>query len=512
MTAHRLAATVGAFAAVVVATGPASAHGFGERYDLPVPLAIYIGGAGAAVALSFLVVGLFVRSELRGAEYPRIDLYRWRWGRMLVHPLLVEPIRAAALTVFVLVVVAGFWGNQDPAKNLGPTVVWVLWWVGIVYVCGLIGNVWALINPWSTVYRWSGWLVERVRGSRSGRAPWDYPTDLGAWPAVLVFAAFAWVEIVYADSGNPSTLALLILGYSAFTWAGMVLFGPAVWLRNGEAFSIVFGILARLAPVEIRVTDSDACAECADQACYFDRSCADCYECFGRADPLQRGLAVRPFAAGLLRAEQVSMSRMALVLVMLATVTFDGLTETGFWADINLEAYNTMRSLGRTAFTIAETAGLFIIPFVFGVAYFAFMRLVAVFGGNGPDVATLGRTFVLSLVPIAFAYHVAHFFSFFLIKGQLIIPLASDPLGQGWDLFGTADFRPDIGIVNARVAWFVGVGAIVTGHIVAVYTAHVVSLRVFPNRVGALRSQAPMLVLMVGYTMLSLWIIAQPIV
>ena len=512
MSAYRLAAAVGALAGIVLATGTAHAHGFGERYDLPVPLALYVGGAGAAVALSFVVVGAFVRGGAGGGGYPRLDLFRWSWGRLLVHPLLATPIRGAALAIFVLVIVAGLWGNQEPARNLGPTVVWVLWWVGVAYASALVGNVWALVNPWLTAYRWVGALWQRFGGSRRGPRFWDYPIELGAWPAVLVFGAFAWVEIVYVDSGDPSNLALLVAAYSVFTWAGMALFGPAAWLRNGEAFSIVFGILARLAPLEVRVTDRAACAECEEETLDPDGSCADCYECFGRADPERRGLAVRPFAAGLLRHERVSTSRMMLVLLMLATVTFDGLTETGFWAGVNLEAYDAMRSLGRAAFTVAETVGLAVFPLLFAAAYLAFMRLVAVFSGDAPNVSALGRAFVLALVPIAFAYHVAHFFSFFLIQGQLIIPLASDPLGQGWDLLGTAAFEPDIGIVNARVAWFVGVGAIVAGHIVAVYAAHVASLRVFADRASALRSQAPMLVLMVGYTMLSLWIIAQPIV
>ena len=516
MTYQRLAALAAALATMAFATGTAHAHGFGERYDLPVPLALYVGGAGAAVALSFVVVGAFVRGETGGGDgYPRLDLFRWPWGRALAHPLLVTPVRAAALAAFALLLAAGLWGNQEPDRNLAPTVVWVLWWVGVAYVSALVGNVWALVNPWSTAYRWAAGLWRRAGGPGAGRRRWDYPPELGAWPAVLVFGAFAWVEVVYVDSGDPSGLALLALAYSVFTWAGMFLFGQSAWLRNGEAFSIVFGILARLAPTEVRVADPAACDEC--DACAEDApgpggSCADCYECYARAAPGRRGLAVRPFAAGLLWRERVSTSHMALVLLMLATVTFDGLTETGFWAGVNLEAYDAMRSLGRTAFTVAETAGLAVFPLLFAAAYFAFMRLVAVFGGGAHDVPALARGFVLSLVPIAFAYHVAHFFSFLLIQGQLIVPLASDPLGRGWDLFGTAGFAPDIGIVNAQVAWFVGVGAIVLGHIVAVYTAHVSSLRLFADRASALRSQAPMLVLMVGYTMLSLWIVAQPIV
>jgi hypothetical protein len=120
--------------------------------------------------------------------------------------------------------------------------------------------------------------------------------------------------------------------------------------------------------------------------------------------------------------------------------------------------------------------------------------------------------FVLSLVPIAIAYHLSHYLSYLLIAGQYIIPLTSDPFGLGWDLFGTAAYRIDIGIVNAKLIWYVAVTAIVTGHALAVYIAHVMAMRVFPDRNAALRSQIPMLVLMVAYTMISLWILSQPIV
>jgi len=115
-------------------------------------------------------------------------------------------------------------------------------------------------------------------------------------------------------------------------------------------------------------------------------------------------------------------------------------------------------------------------------------------------------------VPIAIAYHLAHYFTYLLIQGQLIVRLASDPFGFGWNLLGTARYRPDIGVVGARFAWYTAVIAIVAGHIIAVYVAHAIALREFRDRAAALRSQYPMLVLMVGYTMVSLWIIAQPIV
>lgn len=81
----------------------------------------------------------------------------------------------------------------------------------------------------------------------------------------------------------------------------------------------------------------------------------------------------------------------------------------------------------------------------------------------------VAKLFVLTLIPIALAYHLAHYLSFLLIVGQYMIPLASDPLGFGWDLFETSLYFVNIGIVNAKFIWYTSVVAIVSGHIIAVY-------------------------------------------
>jgi hypothetical protein len=124
----------------------------------------------------------------------------------------------------------------------------------------------------------------------------------------------------------------------------------------------------------------------------------------------------------------------------------------------------------------------------------------------------MARLFVLSLIPIALAYHLSHYLSFLMIVGQYMIPLLSDPLGIGWDLFGTSFYVVNIAVINARFIWITSVVAIVTGHIIAVYLSHVMALRLFGNNRAALFSQIPMLFLMVGYTILSLWIMAQPVI
>jgi hypothetical protein len=332
------------------------------------------------------------------------------------------------------------------------------------------------------------------------------------WPAVLLFLAFAWVELIYTGRSIPAHLGRLIVGYSALTFAGMALFGRAAWLRHGDPFAAAFGVLARFAPTEIRTADPEACRRCAVPCRGQDGVCRDCGACFERADPARREWNLRPFAAGLLHTADVTPSMVVFVLLLLSTVTFDGFTATPAWSGLEGALYAALAPLGEARLTVIGTLGLLVFPLVFVAVYLAFARWMASMGGGELAPGTVARLFVLSLVPIAIAYHLAHYFTYLLIQGQLLIRLASDPLGLGWNLFGTARYRPDIGIVGARAVWYTAVVAIVLGHVIAVWVAHVVALREYRDRRAALLSQLPMLVLMVGYTVVSLWIIAQPIV
>ena len=508
----RWAATLVAIAIALGGTSPAYAHGFGDRYDLPVPLWLYLAGAGAAVALSFVIIGVFVRGTPGLHGYPRFNLLRWPAGRLAAHPATLFVIKLASALLFVLMVLTGLLGDQKPSQNLTPTLVWVMWWVGLAYLSAFVGNAWALVNPWKIIFGWAEGLYRRVDPEEQLSLDLPYPQWLGIWPGVVSFGAFAWVEIVYPGSAEPANLARLALAYSLVTLVGMVLFGKHTWLRHGDAFSLAFGYLSRFSPSEVRVRDEEVCDACSVECRNRDGECKDCYECFELAENDEREWNLRPFAGGLVSHEKVTPSQMSFVLLLLATVTFDGFTATPAWETIVSDTYSSFSFLGGQALTGVGTVGLIVFPILFLGVFLGFSALMAVFAGARTPAGDLARAFIYSLIPIALAYHFAHFFSFLLIQGQLIVPLASDPFGFGWDLFGTSDFRVNIGIINARLAWFTGVAAIVIGHIVAVYVAHLFAVRLFPDRERALRSQYPMLVLMVGYTMVSLWILAQPIV
>jgi len=352
--------------------------------------------------------------------------------------------------------------------------VWVVWWVGFAFACALLGDLWRPLNPLATLF---GPLARRSLHLRC-------PAWLGVWPAVVLLLCFAWAELVWRDKDVPLYLARAVLAYSLLTWFGMFLFGREAWLERGEAFSLVFGILGRFGPLDTRAG------------------------------------ALRPPGAGLADGARVPFSFVVFVLLMLATVTFDGFLETPLHQAFATEVQSS-RTLSRLLFRLSEfgvdeeaaisTVALLAFPLFFLAVYWLASWAMVLVTGRG-RVVDVACAFVLTLVPIAVAYHLSHYFSLLVTAGQFIIPLASDPFGYGWNLFGTAGYKVNLAIASPYVFWYGAVTLVVVGHVIAVYLAHAVALREFGDRRLALLSQVPMLALMVGYTMLSLWILAQPIV
>ena len=485
------------------------AHGFGERYDLPVPLFLYISGAGMAVVLSFGIIGIFVKRPDHTFDYPRLNLLRWRIGRALLSPTLVLSIKVISVLLLVLVVFSGFIGSSVATKNIAPVFVWVIWWVGVAFFSALVGNIWMLINPWKISFEWieSLYRLFGLPGEVARNLP--YPERMGVWPGFLLFFCFAWIELVFPHSAEPSNIAWMALVYSVITWGGMFLFGKERWLGHGEAFSLIFGFLARFAPTELRVLDTNICKTCKAGCLDSDGQCIDCNYCFRIADPQKRELNLRPYSVGLLRNENVTPSIMALLMLILATITFDGFEATPVWETIQKWLGTISPHLSQEM--VASTISLICFSAMFILTYLVFSALMKITSRTQSSIIEIACVFVYSLIPISLAYHLAHYLTYLLIQGQLIFPLISDPLGIGWNLFGTAHYKINIAIVGAKFAWYTAVIAIVLGHIIAVYIAHLISLRAIQDHNLALRSQYPMLVLMVGYTMVSLWILAQPI-
>lgn len=467
--------------AVCALASPASAHGFGQRYDLPLPLYLYLYGTAAVVVVTFVLVALFVRRAGGTTRRPRLDLLGYAPGKIIAHPGVILLLKLVAAGLFVVTVAAGFIGDQNPYRNIAPTMVWIIVWVGVAYVSAFVGDLWALINPWATIFDAATWLYRRVGSGRELPHRLPYPAALGAWPAVVLLLAFSWIELVYPAPAVPKHIACLAAGYSVLTWVGMALFGRDTWIRHGEMFSVLFGTFARFAPTEARA---------------------------GR----QPKLIVRPFGAGLLDDRSASSSMTALVLLLLATVLYDGLLNTPEWTILENAVGAHLRSAGEFELIALRTVGLVTFWLLFLAAYTLVAATMSAAAGRGRSTRKIARQFALTLVPIAIGYHLAHYFVFLLVQGQYIIPLMSDPFGWGWNLFGTAGYRVDIAIIGARFAWYTAIVAVLVGHMIAVYLAHRVAIREFEPRHTTLRSQVPLTALMVVFTFISLSILAEPIV
>jgi hypothetical protein len=472
---------VAAASAVCALAAPASAHGFGQRYDLPLPLSLYLYGTAAVVVVTFVIVGFFVRHTAEARHRPQLDLLGHAAGKIIAHPGVILLLKLVAAGLFVVTVTAGFIGDQNPYRNIAPTMVWIIVWVGVAYVSAFVGDLWALINPWGTIFDGATWLYRRIGNGREFLYRLPYPVALGVWPAVVLLLVFSWIELVYPTPGVPAHIACFAAGYSVLTWTGMTLFGRETWMRHGEVFSVVFGTFTRFAPTEARTGP--------------------------RAE-----LILRPFGAGLLDSRCASSSMTAFVLLLLSTVLYDGLLNTPEWTILENAVGALLRSHGEFELIAVRSAGLVAFWLLFLGAYTLIAAMMSAAAGGVRSPREIAQHFAFTLIPIAIGYHLAHYLVFLLVQGQYIIPLISDPFGWGWNLFGTAGYRVDIAIIGARFAWYTAVTAVLVAHMIAIYLAHMVAMREFEPRRATLRSQVPLTALMVVFTFISLSILAEPIV
>jgi hypothetical protein len=446
---------------------PIVAHAFGQRYDLPVPLWLFVFGGALVVFLSFLLVLPRAVAPAAAGEASFTDQAQLR------RP---APVRWAIALLFTLgLVVAGLVGSQAVAENIVPSFFWLLVWVVVPISCGIIGDWTRPLNPFVALAR----AFDRpgVRRALLGdEATVHWPTWLGWWPAAVLFFIVACGELIFnGDATRPGFAAAGLLGYAVVSALGGLFFGSSTWTDRAELFSVLFATWGRLG---------------------WWRFGAEGRRGFGG------GLRV-PFAA--------AVSRITFVLLLLVSVSFDGLLSTPAW-----KTFRTSIPLTGLSFELLETA------------VFAALVLVAwgLFGGFAAVVRRAGRLsgstlhvlagLLPSLLPIAFGYLVAHNAEYIVINGQLFIPLLGNPAGiDGMHLLPSPfndSYEINPNLLPSSVVWYFQVVLIIFVHIVAVVQAHRFLGRAARSEAAARRSEWPWIVAMVGYTMTSLWLLAQPLV
>jgi FtsH-binding integral membrane protein len=452
-------------------------HGaLAPKADLPIPETWFAWGAAIVLIVSFVALSV-------AWIQPRFERDSWRPGGRALSSVLVNPITevlAGLAGVFLLGVVvwSGLYGTQNSAANFNVTFVFVTFWVCLPLVSIFLGDVFRAFNPWRAIGRAIGGVFRRIAG-RAAPPPLAYPERLGRWPAVAGLGLFLWFELAYGVPFEPVVIiepedvAIATLVYSAITFVGMALFGVEKWCERGETFSVLFNAFSRIAPLEVR----------------------------------DGKLGRRRWFSGAVGWGLVPGS-LALVLLLIAGTTYDGAAE-GVLAEpidwlyelinggADAEGDVTARRITATVFMLLTFA-------VVSAIYWAGVRGMGT-EGSSLSPRELGRTFAFCFIPIAAAYVLAHYFSLVVFQEQAQFTyLLSDPLGEGSDLFGTADGGVDLRAVSSEQIWYAQVASLVAGHVAALAMGHDKALAVYKNLRRATQSQYWMLALMVSFTVLGL--------
>jgi hypothetical protein len=450
----------------------AAAHGLGGIRDLPVPGWLFLVAGSVVLVVSFGALGLLWKEPKlsAGKGRPLPDPVQ----RIVLSPLTRLVLQAFGTFVFAVVWSAAAFGTTRASSNLAPTLIYVVFWVGMAVLVVLVGNVWSALNPWRAVADAAARTGRRL-GIRRDPAP--YPEWLGIWPAGVLLLSFTVLELVYDDPANPRSLALAILVYSVATWSGMLVFGREVWTQNGDGFSVYFGYLSRISLFGTRERD-------------------------GRREAIVR----QPLSA--LAFSEARPGAVAFLAIMLGSVAFDGFSQSAWWRlewtyDLKLSISDP--DTADLVATLVNLGGLFLAVLLVAVVYSLAVRIAERVIGGG--VSLIG-IFVGSLIPIAFVYALSHYFSFLVVQSQFAIPLASDPWGEGWDLFGTDSFEPRLDVLSPNAIWYVQVTALVLGHVAGLIVAHDRAVAQSPTPRLALRTQYAMLALMVLYTVGGMWLLS----
>ena len=454
------------------------AHALASRRDLPIPAWLFAWGASIVLIVSFFALSVAWRS-------PRFERDRWRpVGAALSRTLLGYPVQilCGAIGVFLLglSVYAGLRGTEAPDRNFALTFLFVTCWLGFPVFSVILGDVFRPFNPWRAIGRVVGGAFAAIAGQRFAHLP--YPRWLGRWPAAIGLLAFVWLEVVYGVSGGvtvgvfPSTAATALLVYTAYTLAMMALFGVEEWCETGEVFSVYFGMLSQLGV--LAVEDGR----------------------LGRRMPLAASTHWATMPGSL-----------AVVIASIASTSFDGAQEGAFKGAIS-STFDWFSEAGLSLTTsLRLTDTIFLLLCFGGVAlvYLIGVRGMASVSG-GPPLSKLRTGFAHTLIPIAFAYLVAHYFSLFVFQEQAQFTyLLSDPLGTATtDLFGTAGAGVDYKVLSANAIWYVQVAALVIGHVAGLTLAHDRATAYWGDYRQAARSQYWMLAVMVSFTCFGLYLLS----
>ena len=448
---------------VAVLSGTARAHEVGERFTAPIPLELLFGGAAVTVAITALLLAFTVKETPIDATGSSVAT---------IAPPVATGVRIVSrglfFLAFILTILIGLFGKQVPAENFATIFLWPVWLKGVAIISALLGSPWAILSPWKTLYD----SLTHLEGKPIAVLG-EYPSWVGVWPALGGFLIWIGIlENLTVIPRSPRLTALLITGYTVTMLIGGLAFGPQ-WLRQADVLAVLYRLFGRVASIAFEPTGSG------EYRMQFRWPWQGCLR------PVS-GIAVAAF-----------------VIATVYTVSFDGFTST--------PEFQTLLFTSRDALGVGSSVSvlLYLLGFAgFVIVFIVISRLTQhLAGASQTELKATVFAFAPTVLPIAVAYEIAHNYPFVLANaGQLGAAL--------WPFLGLGHGPAidPLAWLSLSAYWWSQVLLIVVGHIVAVIAAHYVTVARYQTVTAARRSHVPLTALMIGYTVLSLWIISRPIV
>lgn len=463
---------------LVGTTTSVHAHVSEQGIVLLLPTGAYILSGCLAVVFSMLIVTALPHNRVF-ALFATKTLRLSFLNVLINNHLLKDLISIAAFLAIMCAVIIGVTGTRDPLTNLLPLTIWTLFWIMLYMLHCLFGDIWAWINPWTGVWK-------RIVRDPAGIVA--LPSKLGQWPATIVFFLFYSFIIVDLAPDDPARLSIVVFSYIVFNFLGMFLVGREPWLRQVECFSVLFTLLARLAPLNF--------------------------------DPKKEVWCIGLPGWKSLRADDASISQAFFLLTVLACGSFDGVNETFWWlAQIGI---NPLAFPGRSAVIIPSSIGMMtanlLVYSLFACVVFLGYLLIGLNNENKTkkrlELSNLFSAMALTVLPITAVYHGSHYYTSYLINSQYLVAALSDPLANGANLLGLENYQVTTGylgdVESVRKIWLTQAGMVVFGHVLAVLMAHYLIAKAFSSRQEAIIFHIPVAIFMAAYTWFGLWLLAAP--
>ncbi|MEW6072629.1 MAG: YHS domain-containing protein [Planctomycetota bacterium] len=503
---------------------------------------LYAVSVALVLVLSFGLFEIVARRDRGGEPRPaRIDLFQIPGLRRLLRHPATRPLGQLALAaVFVLIVLAGLYGDQLPSRNVAPLLTWTIWWGGLVVLILFAGKAWCYVCPWDAI---AGWIEKVGLGRRrSGLSlGLSWPRRLrNIWLATGFFVFLTWLELGFGVTMNPRATAVVALGMLTLALVTVLVFERRAFCRYACLVGRVSGLYALFAAAEVRPVDPGRCRACATKDCYGGNErgepcptglfpaaltentyCINCLECVKTCPEANMTVRIRPWGGDLAGEGRPRKDEAYLALLMLSITGFHGLTMTAAWRDAREWIEDALHLPYVPAFTLGMAA-IMLGPLLI----YAALVKAAVLLSRTREVG-YGKAFVrfaYCVLPIALFYHLAHNLEHLLMEGQKVIPILSNPFGFApgerwsvlgitgtgpWNLFGTAAWSlPPL--IDLPTLWLLQVLLVLVGHVYSLWIADRTARRLYPRRGDAFRSQLPMLAGMVLFSIFSLWLLKQP--